>query len=121
MPDEVKTVRRVPLADGLAVFVKRACPTCALIEPVLRGLAQGGEPLRVVSQDDPGFPAGVRDVLDDRALEYSFRNAIENTPTLIRYAGGQEVARTIGWDAREWRRVTGIAGLGEGLPPFQPG
>jgi hypothetical protein len=31
------------------------------------------------------------------------------------------VERTTGWDAGEWRRITGVAGLGEGLPPFQPG
>ena len=121
MPDEVKAVRLTPVADGMAVFVKRVCPTCALIVPVLRALAQGGASFRVVSQDDPGFPAGLENVLDDRELEYSFRNAIESTPTLIRYAGGREVERTTGWDVREWRRVTGLGGLGEGLPPFQPG
>lgn len=121
MPDEVKAVRLTPVADGLAVFVKRLCPTCTLVEPVLRALAQGREAFRVISQDDPGFPSGIGNVVDDRALEYSFRNAIENTPTLIRYAGGREVERTIGWDAGEWRRITGIAGLGAGLPPFQPG
>jgi hypothetical protein len=121
MPDEVKAVRLTPIADGLVVFAKRVCPTCTLIEPVLRALAQGREAFRVVSQDDPGFPAGISHVVDDRALEYSFRNGIESTPTLIRYAGGREVERTHGWDVREWRRVSSVDGLGEGLPPFQPG
>lgn len=121
MPDEAKAVRLTPVADGIVVFVKRVCPTCILIEPALRALAQGDASLRVVSQDDPGFPAGLENVVDDRELEYSFRNAIESTPTLIRYAGGSEIERTTGWDVREWRRITGLAGLGEGLPPFQPG
>lgn len=121
MPDEVKAVRLTPVADGLVVFAKRLCPTCTLIEPVLRDLAHDREAFRVISQNDPAYPAGIGNIVDDRALEYSFHNAIENTPTLIRYAGGREVERTIGWDVREWRRITGVAGLGEGLPPFQPG
>jgi hypothetical protein len=121
MPDEVRPALKPPVADGLAVFAKRACPTCTLIEPVLRHLAQSRGAFRVVSQDDPGFPAGVANVLDDRELEYSFHSAIESTPTLVRYAGGREVERTMGWDVSEWRRITGVAGLGEGLPPFQPG
>jgi thiol-disulfide isomerase/thioredoxin len=107
--------------DGLVVFAKRACPTCTLIEPVLRELARSVPAFRVVSQDDPRFPEGVPAVVDDRELEHSFRNGIETTPTLIRFEGGREVERAEGWDAAEWRRITGIARLGEGLPPHRPG
>lgn len=107
--------------DGLVVFAKRACPTCILIEPVLRELAASGAPFQVVCQDDPKFPSGVSAVIDDRELEYSFRNGIETTPTLIRFAEGHEAERTAGWDASEWRRITGMKELGAGLPASRPG
>jgi hypothetical protein len=110
-----------PVSDGLAAFVKRACPTCTLIEAVLREVAQRDGAFRVVSQDDPRFPAGVAGVVDDRELDLSWLNQIESTPTLIRYAAGREVERVAGWDRDGWRRLTGIATLGEGLPPFRPG
>lgn len=76
---------------------------------------------RFASQDDPQFPAGVVGVVDDRELDHSYLNHIEATPTLIRFERGREVERVVGWDRDGWRRLTGIAGLGEGLPPFQPG
>ena len=109
------------VADGLVVFVKRACPTCALIEPVMRELAQKNGAFSVVSQDDPQFPAGVVNVVDDRELDHSWLNQIEATPTLIRFEAGQEVERVMGWDRAGWRRLTGVEKLGEGLPAFQPG
>ena len=54
------------LPDGWVVVLKRDCPTCILVEPVLHQLAAAGE-LTVYSQDDPGFPAGLP-VVDDREL-----------------------------------------------------
>ena len=42
-------------------------------------------------------------------------------PTLIKVVNGVEVERTIGWVRDEWRRITGIDDLGDGLPPFRPG
>lgn len=106
---------------GFLVFTKRDCPTCVLIEPVLRKLSEGGQSACFVSQDDPHFPEGVPAVVDDRELEQSFRHNIEIVPTLIRMEQGREVDRTYGWDVKEWRRVTGISDLGGGLPEFQPG
>jgi hypothetical protein len=76
---------------------------------------------QVVSQDDPGFPARVAAVVDDRELDHSWLNNIEFTPTLIRFAGGREAERVVGWDREGWRRLTGIRDLGEGLPALQPG
>lgn len=102
-------------------FVKRACSTCALIEPQMREAARVLPHFRVVSQDDPRFPDGVEAVFDDRALDHSWANRIEATPTLIRYQGGSEIERVEGWDREGWRRLTGIARLGEGLPAFRPG
>lgn len=109
------------LADGLAAFVKRACPTCAMIVPQLREAAAQVAAFQIVSQDDVRFPDGVARVIDDRALDVSWLNTIEATPTLIRYEAGREVERVTGWDRAAWRRLTGIAGLGEGLPATQPG
>jgi hypothetical protein len=105
---------------GFVVFTKRDCPTCTLIEPVMRRLSVE-QSARIVCQDDPHFPPGVDHVLDDRELEQSFHHNIEFVPTLIRVEKGREVERTFGWDSREWRRITGITDLGKGLPEFQPG
>ena len=41
-----------PLPNGIIAFVKRDCPTCELVAPVLRQLAVDGA-LTVYSQDDP--------------------------------------------------------------------
>ena len=107
--------------DGLVAFVKRECPACALIEPQMRLVAHKLRDFNVVSQDDPRFPAGVDRVVDDRELDHSWLNGIEITPTLIRFAGGREVERVVGWDRAGWRKLTGIADLGDGLPASRPG
>jgi hypothetical protein len=107
------------LRDGLVAVVKRECPTCALIAPVLRELA-GATPLAIYSQDDPSFPEGARAV-DDTALEASYRLNIEIVPTLLRIEGGREVARAIGWNRPEWKALTGLPRLGEKLPENRPG
>jgi hypothetical protein len=110
-----------PVTDGLVVFAKRECPTCALIEPVMREVAGQHGAFRVVSQDDPRFPADLDRVIDDRELDLSWANDIESTPTLVRYEAGRETGRVVGWDREGWRRLTGLSGLGAGLPAFQPG
>lgn len=109
------------VADGLVAFVKRACPTCSMIEPQMREAAQARGDFQVVTQDDAQFPAGVANRVDDRELDHSYLNNIEATPTLIRYAGGQEVERVMGWDRAAWQRLTGVATLGAALPPLVPG
>ena len=107
--------------DGLVVFSKRACPTCALIEPVMQRVAKAVPAFQVVSQDDPRFPSGVANLVDDRELDHSWLSNIEATPTLIRYQGGREAERVVGWDRDGWRRLTGISDLGDWLPTFRPG
>lgn len=109
------------MPDGLAVFSKRTCPTCTLIEPVMQRVAREVPRFQVVSQDDPAFPAGVGNVVDDRELDHSWLNGIESTPTLIRFKRGREAERVVGWDRDGWRRLTGIRDLGEALPAFRPG
>ena len=107
------------LPDGWVAIVKRDCPTCVLVEPVLHELAAAGA-LTIYSQDDPGFPAGLP-VVDDRELEASWRAQIETVPTLLRVEGGVEVERTVGWLRGSWSSLTGVADLGAGLPEHRPG
>jgi hypothetical protein len=107
-------------SDGLVVVVKRACPTCELVVPVVRELART-RGATIVSQDDPRFPDGIDGVVDDTALARSFRLHVRAVPTLLRLEGGCEVARTEGWERAEWERVAGTAPLGDGLPPFRVG
>lgn len=107
------------LRDGWLVVLKRDCPTCVLVEPVLRQLDAAGR-LQVVSQDDPDFPAGLS-VLDDRELETSWRLRVDTVPTLVRLQDGAETARTVGWLREQWEQLTGVAGLGPGLPDHRPG
>jgi hypothetical protein len=107
--------------NGLVAFVKRACPTCTLIEGALRDIARTVPDFQVVSQDDPRFPSGVTAVVDDRELDHSWLNAIESTPTLVKFENGREAERVVGWDRDGWRRVTQLPNLGDTLPQFRPG
>jgi hypothetical protein len=111
--------QRPPLPDGLVAFVKRDCPTCALVAPVLAQLAKTRE-LAVYSQDDPTFPPEPK-ATDDRSLEMSWHQQIEAVPTLMRVEGGVETARVLGWQREEWQALTGVDGLGPGLPDWRPG
>lgn len=108
------------LADGTHIFVKRDCPTCELVVPVLTELRSAG-PVQVITQDDPQFPDGMVDVTDDTTLDLSWHNDIETVPTVIVVKDGTEVERTVGWDRPSWERVTGVSGLGANLPDQRPG
>ncbi len=109
-----------------APVVKKDCPTCALIEPVIRALAENeAVRLKVFVQDDPSFPENIDNVIDDSSLEYSYQREIEVVPTLIRLADGNDVqseeSRIIGWEKKQWQSFTGIQELGAGLIEFKPG
>src|SRR3954464_8552867 len=114
MPDS-----RLP-RDGVVIAAQRDCPTCLRVEPVVQSLDRAG-PLMVLSQDDPTFPSGVRSVVYDDSLERSFHLKIEAVPTVIRFQGGREVERAVGWDRAEWLKIAGDAAKGDGLPAWQPG
>jgi hypothetical protein len=92
------------LPDGLVVVVKADCPTCALVAPVIEHLGA-----HVVSEDDPD------------GLDTSYALAVETVPTLLRVDGGVEVDRTVGWGRAQWEALTGVTGLGPGLPDIRPG
>ena len=108
-------------SDGLVAVVKRDCPTCALVAPVLAELAGDRTLSAVVSQDDPAFPPGVDGVVDDRALDVSWSLRIDTVPTVVRLERGREVGRVEGWRRRDWEAFLGVAPLGEGLPDYRPG
>lgn len=108
------------LPDGLVAFVKRDCPTCVLVEPVL-GAVQSAQTLTVFSQDDPEFPSSVNKVLDDTSLEASWHADIETVPTLIRVEAGKEVDRIVGWQRDIWQEFTGVDSLGEDIAEWSPG
>ena len=71
------------LPDGVVAVVKRDCPTCTLVAPVLDQL-DGSVDLTVFREDD------------DTGLEFSWRNDVETVPTLLRVEDGAEVARIVG-------------------------
>jgi thiol-disulfide isomerase/thioredoxin len=107
------------LPSGLVAVVKRDCPTCVLVAPVLAELAARTK-LTVYTQDDPTFPEGV-DAVDDTDLEVSYHHEIEAVPTLLRVEDGVEVERAVGWQRADWERLTGATGLGAELPDWRPG
>ena len=107
------------MPDGLVAVVKRDCPTCTLVEPVLGQLA-AAVPLTVCSQDDPAFPDGVSPC-DDSDLRASYEAEVEIVPTLLRVSGGVVGERLVGWRREDWERFTEVAGLGQGLPEYRPG
>ena len=102
---------QMQLPDGLVAVVKRECPTCVLVEPVLREL--GAE---VWCQDDAGWFDH-----DDTELELSYRLGIETVPTLLRVEDGEESARVVGWSREQWESLTGKTGIGADLPEHRPG
>lgn len=106
-----------------ALIVKKDCPTCALIEPVIQELAAHfADALTVYVQDDPAFPRGVDKLVDDTQLEYSYQHHIEIVPTLLRLNGADKDSdRIYGWDKQQWQTFTGIADLGASLVDFKPG
>jgi hypothetical protein len=106
--------------DGLHLVVKRDCPTCAMVEPVVRQLAQIAS-LTVYVQDQSLFLSDLSCKVDDASLEHSFHLGVEAVPTLLSFSRGREVGRATGWSRADWQDVSGICDLGAGLPERRPG
>ena len=106
-----------------SLVVKKDCPTCALIEPVIKQLSDTfNNSLTIYVQDDPSFPESVADKIDDSSLEFSYKQNIEIVPTLIRSSDGlDKQTRISGWDKSQWQEFTGIENLGANLMDFKPG
>jgi len=113
------SARPIP-SDGILAVVKRECPTCTFVAPMLAELLAAGAPLTVYSQDDPGFPPGMA-VVDDTELDISLDLEVRTVPTLVRFEDGNEVDRLEGWERSAWEKLTGVAPLGAGLPDYRPG
>ena len=106
-------------ASRFVAFVKRDCPTCGLVVPVLETIAHRHK-LTVYTQDDAAFPEALSPE-DDTSLERSFAARVETVPTLLRLDGDREVARVVGWHRGEWEEISGLAELGKDLPVSRPG
>ena len=109
------------ITEGLVAVVQKACPTCQLVEPVLRTLADSVKGIIVYTQDDPSFPNDFVTAVDDTELVHSFSLNIEVVPTLVQFKEGAEVGRVVGWNRKEWEQLSGVSHLGAGLPENQPG
>jgi hypothetical protein len=88
----------------ITAVVKKDCPTCQLVEPVLTELRERGVELVIHREDD------------DEGLEASYALGVETVPTLI---NGDE--RIVGWSREQWEAFTGVERLGAGLPDYRPG
>ena len=106
--------------DGLHLVVKKACPTCTLIEPAIREIASS-EFLTIYVQDDPDYLGDLEGQRDDTSLETSFKLNIEIVPSILSITNGNETSRAVGWHRSEWQNLTGNSSLGNELPELQPG
>ncbi|MFA9564039.1 MAG: thioredoxin [Acidimicrobiales bacterium] len=111
------------VGDGVVAFVKRDCPTCQVVMPVLAELEDSGRLAAVYVQDDPGFFAGLGTCRDDTTLERSYRSEVDTVPTLIERSDGVESRRLVGWSREEWSDFFAAPELAAhlDLPPYRPG
>ncbi|MBT4983501.1 MAG: thioredoxin family protein, partial [Ilumatobacter sp.] len=119
MTGNADTAPAPTLPDGIVIIVKEECETCQTVVPVLQQLHAATE-LTVYTQDNASFPSAPT-AAHDADLAVSWHHEIETVPTVIVVRNGVEVERTVGWMRPEWERLTGVDGLGEGLPVMRPG
>ena len=88
--------------DGLVAVVKRDCPTCTLVAPVLRDLADARRAPRLLA-GRPDVPRRHRRAPTTPTLDVSFALDIDTVPTLLRVEDGAShephrrlVARALG-------------------------
>ncbi len=116
--------RAIPHGRAQVVcFAKQDCPTCEMVAPLLRELAESR--VWVVAQDPDGGKAlaegdlaGVV-VMDDSDLHASYDSGVETVPTLLLVDGkGNEVSRAVGFVRSEWQELVAEYGrlVGEDLP-----
>jgi hypothetical protein len=128
---ETPSVSTLPaLSVGVTAVVKRDCPTCELVAPVIASLAAEGRITVVASQDDPTFPEGLHGVaggvVDDRELGLSLALDLDTVPTLVRRDANGEVKRIVGWSNEQWAAffdidLTEFNERFANMPPHRPG
>ena len=94
--------------DGVVAIVNSECPTCGMLAPLLGSLESDGA-LDVISEDN------------DAGLELAFDLDLDTVPTLVRFSGGREVERIVGWKRERWEAFLDRGGLGPDLPDQRPG
>jgi hypothetical protein len=113
------------LPDGLVAIIKRDCPTCVTVAPVLADLASR-LPLTVYTQDnvsawsDLALPPSLNPV-EDTSLALSWHHHIDTVPTVLRVENGIERDRIVGWDRSQWQAFTSQTLLAPTATDFSPG
>lgn len=119
--DEPPTSAATRPSGRFVAVVKRDCPTCVMVGPVLARMSREID-LIVLTQDDPDFPEDVRRREHDVDLMRSHALGVETVPTVYRLdADGRTVASAVGWSREAWQRLTGVAELGPDIPDHRPG
>jgi hypothetical protein len=109
--------------NGTIAIVKRDCPTCDLVAPVVTRLQHLGQLDVIASQDDPAFPPTAT-VVDDRLLQRSWQLRVDTVPTIVRFVNGAEVGRIEGWNKEQWDAFFAdaqIVSTHTDLPAWRPG
>ena len=58
--------------SSFIVVVKRECPTCLIMVPVIKQLLQAGKQIEIYCQDDETFHDEIEFIHHDVDLEHSF-------------------------------------------------
>jgi hypothetical protein len=114
-------MNEVDTSETITIVVKENCPTCVHVIPAIEQMVKSGLDVRVISQDNPSFPETIKHVIDDSDLGQSWQMAIEIVPTAIRFSGGKEVDRVVGWNRPEWEALSGLSNLAPDLAENRPG
>jgi len=112
LPAERARVRRLAapdLPDGFVAFVKRECPTCQLVAPVLRSSRLRRASRSASTPGRRGFPRASRASTTLRSL----RRGITRSRPCRRCCASRTASRSNASSAGsgEWESLTGVAGL----------
>ena len=103
-------------SDGLIIFAKRECETCAMVEPVFGELAHSKLQTAVLTQDDPSFPRLGQRPGRHRAraiIPFRRRGCAHRDPPRERQRGGPHIRmepRRMGARDRLEKSRLGVAG-----------
>lgn len=106
------------------LFVKKDCPTCELIASTIEEISTAlGDRIKIFVQDDPSFLSHLPNILDDSALEFSYKEGITIVPTMT--LENKPEVRVEGWDRAAWQEFFvgehAVPAVGDDLPDHKPG